>query len=460
VVQIQTYSNIDEGNILRVLVLIVVFILVAIPAGAEQHAPHEPEIWNKDPSHINLCGKYSDSWNRRIDSNGPGHLYNRLAHGLINEYVSNGFIIALEKGRRSSIGANKNSHEAYLKSFESSATAHASAAARRDTWFRGRFGDPKPLFVSHIYEFTDSRGRAIFNQHQERIDGVRSSLSYQDGMKALDTTFLARLKQRLSSDRYTHVFFMAMGWHNDQRVSICRYRVMVDKIKAAYRGRFNPLIVGMTWPSAWFAASRSDVINRFGHLASVTNKADDADEAGHLYGNIILNRLIPLANRHKIPVVVVGHSFGTRLAGRSIFSREILRQGAIGRGADLAIILQPAHSAFRFAVGKGREGYPFAHIPQMNTKIVVTSSKYDTANPWAFWSRYLGGSGGLKEAGGLRNDFEIIEPMQSPQQSAGAVNDNNKVSVVDAQNFIFNHNDVMSSEVGIFSARLIERYAP
>ena len=122
-----------------------------------------------------------------------------------------------------------------------------------------------------------------------------------------------------------------------------------------------------------------------------------------LHGNLILNRIIPAATTGGLPVVVLGHSMGARFAGRALFSRDLLKQGAVGPAADLAVFLQPAHSAHRYGGdsrgARGNEGHPYDSYKDLpDTQVVVTTSLCNFTNPFALWSLYLGGRRGWKVA--------------------------------------------------------------
>ncbi|WP_420409258.1 hypothetical protein [Hoeflea sp.] len=406
----------------------------------------------------------------------PGASYNRLARGMIADTIENGIIVAMEKHPRDSIDAPRGIHERYIKSFREAYPNGGTEIRERDRFMQSTMNDPKPIHVTHIYGYRDRNACALYSAYPEsRMCGGHNPTAthtYTKGMDALERVFRTRVAPELASGRYTHVMYMAMGWHNDQRVSICRYDAIasaISKASTAKSSRFRPYIIGVTWPSAWFSSSPVDLIDRIGHIGSVFNKADDSDEIGYLVGNFISNRLIPLANNRDLPFIALGHSFGTRVINRSVFSRDLLRAGAVGSGPDLTLALQPAHSIFRFLPGRGVEGHPFAGIDSIKTTLVATSSSRDTANPFAVWSRYVGGRTGLAIArySGNREWLHYTgrDKSDGPYR---AVNNalrqlhagTGKPAIVDASGFVFEHNDVMSDDMGRFISGLIDRYAP
>ncbi len=417
------------------------------------------EIWGDDPAHQNYCGKYSESWNNRNPNESINDAYNRLAHGQINEFIPNGFIVAVEKETRSKINAPKNSHRTYLDKFVNTADAGFITTGARNRLMRAILNQSKPQFVSHVYKFSNGVGTAAFNQHAEIIAGTRTNLDYSDGINALLSKLQTGLASELDTGNYSHIFFMSMGWHNDQRVSICRYRMIIEQTAKHLGEDFNPLVIGMTWPSSWFSDASIGIIEKFGHKISVFNKANDSDEVGILYGNKILNRIIPAANTKNLPVIAIGHSFGTRVIGRSVFSLPLLKDAVDKDGPELAILLQPAHSLNRFVRGEGVEGYPYVGFSDIQTKIIATTSRKDKANSAAVHAKYLGGLWGLKKAEKETEYFEFVEEMTNPSDSIAKIEDTHLVTVIDASLYIFDHNDVMSPETGELIAGLIQKYA-
>lgn len=460
-------------------------LLTSMPAAADSPTEFESRIFDPeqgDKAHHDLCDSNSPSFRNNealMREMGlkrfPGAAFNRLSRGMIADTIDNGIIVAMEKAPRKQTDVGSGFHSRYLKSFAEAYPAGGTEVAPRDRFLQSTFSHPKPIHVSHIYEYSDRKACALYSAYTEsRMCAGRQATAHHDftsGMEALQAVFETRVTPALNSGRYSHVLFMAMGWHNDQQVSICRYDAISTAVRTASDAigqPFEPYIVGVTWPSAWFSSNPVELVDKVGHIGSVFNKADDADEIGYLVGNMIANRLIPRANRKKLPFVALGHSFGTRVINRSVFSRDLLRDGAIGSGPDLTIALQPAHSIFRFLPGRGVEGHPFADIDNLDTIVVATSSKRDTANPLAIWSRYVGGRTGLAIARNDKNrdwvDFVARNDSLGPHKAVSHALDQldarpGTPTIVDATGFVFEHNDVMSEDMGRFVAGLIARYA-
>lgn len=462
-----------KGNRRRLVLTFVLSAVLGSAAGSSAMG-EDLKLYRGQIGHADYCAKAAIAEDEHsVDSNAT--TYNWLAHGYDGETIDDGFVIALEKFWREDIEASGAPEDSYLREFSPTLTDGKKIAMVRNKWLRRAFDDPKPQIVTHIYEFEQQKSGvikscALFSTYpaSERqmceFGGIAnrvSSRNFTNGMRAIENKFASRLKSRLSSGRYTHVMLMAMGWHNDQRVSICRIDKIISNTKLEMQRmgrRFKPLIIGLTWPSVWFSGSRFETMRKIGHISSIFNKATDSDEVGYLHGNILLNRIIPQANTGNIPVVAIGHSLGTRIVGRSVFSREILKAPVVGNGPDLAILLQPALSMYRFAPGEGREGHPFAPVREIKTKIVVTTSRWDSANPWAIWTRYIGNGRNLPRIAKLDGTFlvhkRLSDPANPPRDKNGAT-----VSVIDGQEFILDHNDIMSKDMGKLIAGLIRNYA-
>ncbi|SFN86578.1 hypothetical protein SAMN04487859_11055 [Roseovarius lutimaris] len=426
------------------------------------------------------------------------HIFNWLAHGVFQDrprdQLEEGYVISLEKlyaGDR--LSGPQHQRDILYRYGDMPDGPPEDVSAQRDFWLTGMFSDPKLQVVTHITRYENRRACGLMNAYQAAsamptcdTGIVPDTRSFKSGVDALFEVFLRDLAARLKQGNFTHIVFASMGWNNDQRVSICRYRQIMQMTGHAMTGRgeaFRPLVIGMTWSSSWNAASTSKLGHAAGHIGSVLNKATDSDEAGVLHGNLILNRIIPAANTGALPVVVLGHSMGARFAGRALFSRDLLKQGAVGPAADLAVFLQPAHSAYRYGGdtfgARGNEGHPYDSYKDLpDAQVVVTTSLCDFANPFALWSPYLGGRRGWKVASRAafdeifyRLDWRGSEPCKTgrPALKHSIRNDpasmapldtlpRGKVTLVNA-GFVTSHSDILDPAMGAFLARLISRYA-
>ncbi|MDT8328131.1 MAG: hypothetical protein RQ750_12225, partial [Roseovarius sp.] len=322
------------------------------------------------------------------------HIFNWLAHGVFQDrprdQLEEGYVISLEKLHSSDrLSGPQHQRDILYRYADMPDGPPEDVAAQRDFWLTGMFSDPKLQVVTHITRFEAGRACGLMNAYQATSampacdNGTApKTRSFKSGIDSMFGVFRRDLAARLKQGNFTHIVFASMGWNNDQRVSICRYRQIMQMTGNAMQARgraFRPLVIGMTWPSSWNAASTSAVGHAVGHIGSVFNKSTDSDEAGVLHGNLILNRIIPAVNTGGLPVVVLGHSMGARFAGRALFSRDLLKQGPVGPAADLAVFLQPAHSAYRYGGdtfgARGNEGHPFDGYKDLSdTQVVVTTS--------------------------------------------------------------------------------------
>ncbi|MFB9151179.1 hypothetical protein [Roseovarius ramblicola] len=457
--------------------------MTAVPGGAEPDGtsiPYCGENGTQVPAASDVTAAAADHGTVRLDRADGIDPFRWLAHGVFQDrardQLDNGYVISLEKLPAHVRLSGQQHQTPILRRYaEVPGGPPAHVAAKRDRWLKRMFDDPKLQVATHVTRYDDGTACGLMNPYHDAGNPmplckpggtVPDKTTFRAGIDGLFQTFLPDLTARLRDGDYTHIVFASMGWNNDQRVSICRYRRIMDQTARAMPGdSFRPLVVGMTWSSSWWPASSSRFVKALGHIGSVFNKATDSDEAGVLHGNVILNRLIPHANRAGLPVVVLGHSFGARLSGRALFSRDLLRLGPEGPPADLAVFLQPAHSVFRYGGdtfgARGNEGHPFDSFRTMpETRVVVTTSPEDTANPLAIWSPYMGSDQGWRVAG-RRVFHDLIHRV--PDSGVPSVDEMaewppGKVTLVKA-GFVGGHGDILNPEVAQFLARLITAHA-
>ncbi|MDR7009673.1 hypothetical protein [Paraburkholderia strydomiana] len=320
--------------------------------------------------------------------------------------------------------------------------------------------DRKALFISHIVRYgidTPEEGRAnqmvyqcfIYNAYKARgvakdgltdVDYLRQfnwkdcvdeetspgslpvsfpareiGTLYADGLNALKP-LETQLTRDVKANGYTHILVIVMGWNTSQDEAIRNFNDIAGNIvDAAYEEKlikdgkkgdtgkkdisrkpvsspFRPLVVGVTWPSFW----TSGVANFF----SYPNKADDADELGLSWLNVLLYRTLPCVlkstaganGKITLRTVLIGHSFGARAATRALFSSPVLEQDSTENGkppasvVDLAVGLQGAVSINRFVPSTSEEGAPYRNFANLTgTRVVLTASDKDQATAWPSW---------------------------------------------------------------------------
>ncbi|QVM93995.1 alpha/beta hydrolase [Pseudomonas entomophila] len=361
---------------------------------------------------------------------------------------------------------------------------------------------------------------------EQTHSGLRSL--YQESAQALKS-LEQNLTRDLTGSRYTHVIVVVMGWNTAQDEAIRNINDITGNLMAAAyevgqaqksplnrakavrsnqvfqptaeKGiyttpktdvldttRFRPLVIGVTWPSFWS--------NSFTNFFSYGNKANDADEIGLTWLNMLVNQTVPnalAASKSNAKVVTIGHSFGARAMMRALFSSPALapQQAFPQSHVNLAVGLQGAVSINRFTVGDGKEGAPYRDFAKLqNTHIALTASEHDgAAGGPVFW---YDPSGSIKSwnlvcgaaAPASSATFDCLKASDTSASPNGLfslckVGDSHctastlsrgKVSYIDASDGItqFNspgsgggaHSDIYRLPMGRLLWRLIEQYAP
>lgn len=252
--------------------------------------------------------------------------------------------------------------ESFGKSYGESNCAHYNA------YYRNQISIPKPPIefcnASEIYE-------------------VRPENAYSDSWLAM-----SKLKELVKArlDQHTHVVVVTMGWNTVQEEAVRNFNSIMRHLKAAStNGEFNPLFIGVTWPSQWAAKWVEPIVR----AVSFPWKAHDADEVGLTWLGVLLHDTLSDINK---PVVVIGHSFGARATsvaaciGPAIIQEEADRS-ANDNSIEYLINLQGAFRTNRL-LGEHREGkLQYADNCNNVKNIYLTSSKYDTAMDTLFWRK-------------------------------------------------------------------------
>ncbi len=391
-----------------------------------------------------------------------------------------GFIVGIEKSKREIVGVPSD----HLDRIDPSRLGPKVAKK-----IEGYLDDGKRTFISHIVETRLNGSKMdncyIYNVYSleetgreirdEACDGYQEPGSpgnlYDPGFRALDALG-ARLRQEVdaaaaSGNAYTHVLFLAMGWHTPQQEALRNYNALVAKLHSAARlegKEFRPLFVGITWPSTW----RNRIY--FPKVLSYFNKAHDADEVGFIWGNYLLHEvLLPLKKETGLPVTVIGHSFGARIMSRALFSGRALGDReppnlSDSPEVDLFVALQGAFSANRFLPERkqGREGAPYGDHKDRDTLIVLTWSRHDTGNPVAnriTSANHVGGYPGYKRVKDKRyaHHFQPVTWNQKGLLPPDLELEEGKILYIDAKEVVkfstyrkggHAHNDIYRKQVG------------
>jgi hypothetical protein len=319
-----------------------------------------------------------------------------------------GFIVGLEKAPRAVLGVTGAAgcprrelfpvEERWFRADPSDPGSALNAPLLR--WAQHRLNDLRPHFVSHVVEFTHGRAvpngrpaaeeapfideRMLYSVYDDRRDPARAYPFYRmgrdEGLARLRSAIAARFE---AAHPPTHLLVLAVGWRMHQRESIESFNSLVGQMireRPAERP-FRPLVVGITWSSAWGVDSVAKL--------AYTAKANDADEIGATWGELLLREtLVPLKRRHGVPLVLVGHSLGARLLTRAAVGYPSPWRHAVdGAGrplrraddVDLVVSLEGAYSVRRFTTD-GYEGSPYAGFRDHARKFVCVWSRHDSGS--------------------------------------------------------------------------------
>ncbi len=279
--------------------------------------------------------------------------------------------------------------------------------------------DKKILYVSHIVRDINAPygigNCALYNAYVQPGDNTAERFlppckdvyyagpispheAYKRSWQAMDALERS-IEERLKTGGYTHVIVLTMGWNTVQEEAIRDFKTIIKYIKEAAdkKGeRFTPLFIGVTWPSQWQSSWFSPLIKAL----SFSVKANDADELGLTWLGVLLHYTLPRAMRgHRLPVVIIGHSFGARASsvaacvGPVISPGEAIDNMAIARRRipdSILINLQGAFFIGRLLGSKHDKGIFFHDKCANITRVFLTSSRFDLAMDVMFLGPYAG----------------------------------------------------------------------
>jgi hypothetical protein len=411
--------------------------------------------------------------------------YNELGRAQHFHLKRDGYIIGIEK-REIEIGNNKflsglTSKNGYKKRFQliskidgETEEKKETRTVRNDEFLSVTEEQDKVMLVTQITKNFPNQ-EYIYNAYKDDLDG---EYDYELSFSKINEIFKdlpGRLKKEDNTTiPYTHVLIMSMGWNNDQVESLWRYNKILENLAIAAKKQsepFKPLVFAITWPSSWATISDSYLQKKISHLLSYGNKADDADEIGYTWLNWIMNHKIPeviTSAQLSMPpkTVVIGHSFGARLLSRALFSSSHIKPIYKSHNSvDLFLGLQGAFSANRFLPEGSCEGYPYSDFKELSTKIVLTTSTNDDANPIAYYltrAGHVGGHRGLSiaEDKDNREVFDVkVWNQNSPQMDLPVekVLLVNATSIVKEENGLSAHNDILDEEMGVLMWNFIRK---
>ncbi len=351
----------------------------------------------------------------------------------------------------------------------------SAAAKHLSPRFRESFAEtlleqPKNMFVASM------RSANLQSPFSYSVVGETCQQKYEEGagndsvlqrctLSAIDQLAQAVANQ-LATKRYTHVVVFSTGWNTRPSASPQFYSEALEsmqKVASDEDEYFEPLLIGLTWPSGW----RIPVL-------SLLNKARDADELGHIWVNYLINQALPRAVRSqgasrypRAKLSVFGHSLGGRIMATAAVSGGYvswLDREQRGR-PDHVVLLQPAFSGSRMYLDPALRGSQLSHAgyyqdlaPSPGT-VVSTSSKDDLAvkipifadrgNAYfstdAAWD-FVCGVGGMVQTGERTFWAErfLCEKGSLPEEGVG---EERGLILLSLDDTISEHNDVRNKRV-------------
>lgn len=441
----------------------------------------------------------------------------RISHLSLN---NDGYIISIEKRERSALNGIPERYYPDRFSGKSELTQinknsqNEESLRKKEKYFKKYTKYDTAMLVTHVARYFDKPGNLPYNTFRKPSflynaydEYKKDALNYEEGYAALakmKMEILDTLKKRIDGNPgkrpYSHIIVFSMGWNNNQQESLYRYNRILDNVKKVRQQEnpndyFEPLVIGFTWPSVWFGIENSWLKKNTSFIFSYFTKQDDADEIGCTIANWIIHNVVLAAkeelkdycNKQGVKddsprVIAIGHSMGARLLSRAIFSREYIkseyRMGSSVSQVDLFIGLQGAFSAKRFVEKEGWEGSPYADFNEYSTKIFLTTSSFDKANPQARFftgARHVGGKYGLAFAQKHDDVFQVIQWTDCVETDSGKLSllPERKVLMIDASNIVDGydadtgankpddaHNDILDEDMGRLIWLLIKGFAP
>jgi hypothetical protein len=433
-----------------------------------------------------------------------------------------GFLIGIEKTDRTKIGfiSQKKIKALGLDAvFDESGLQSMSGRDKENHRIYKILNDGKRTFVSHIIEYTLDNQAAlprikaenpIFNAYTDsdvinqtatpktlNVNTISGRRIFDVSRKSITSKLYEQLSNRIQNPQnnkpYTHILVYSMGWNTGQKESIENFNSLVgyllDSVNNNSDVDFNPLFIGLTWPSTWSFGSGN--ISRLKRALSVLNKGNDADEIGLTWANFLINEsLQKIKSQNNLKIVALGHSYGSRLISRALFSCEVLKNHVCSSSTvDLFIGLQSAFSKSRYSqltdadsskeylwltkiaekLWFNQEGKPYTSYPNtsVGAKQVLLWSEYDTATSLL---NFAGGNNLISLSGRAPHNsiFEHRKINNFGGFSTIGTN-SNKVLLLDASAIVFNelpihggdaHSDIYKKEIGDVVYQLIQKFAP
>lgn len=341
---------------------------------------------------------------------------------------------------------------------------------------RGKFDDPRPIFLSHIARVRGQKEaptikpcEVIYSAYQTEVCGApqeltpRADQSALPAWSALEDDLYQKLDGEIKGRDVTHVVLMATGWKELQKSSLKHYADWSNGLdrELNHTGAWRPLYIGITWPAGWGGENP----NQFVKNASLKNKMNDSDELGFGWTGILLHRTLAhlKTENPNLKIVLVGHSFGARMVSRATYSWPALKEACGAQNPDLLVGLQAAYSSARFIRDKGAEGSPFADFARCGPMPTFTSTAADAGMKIAFLqlfskAKYVGGPQPDAMMESYNDTFTtvVVDDVGLPTTELPKPG---KVVLLKSDQMICDHNDVHDQAATRLMARLVQEYA-
>ncbi len=322
-----------------------------------------------------------------------------------------------------------------------------------------------------LYNLYQNQGLSVIepcgeDSGQNASRGNDLSRAYVNSWHALDT-LRERLSQDLASGGYTHLVVAVMGLDTAQEEAIRNYKSIISSIRKNAGEAFNPLFVGVTWPS--FYANRW--FDPLWEALAYPPIADRADAIGLSWLGILFSDVIlPLSDR--IEVTVIAHSFGARAATMALCVGPMLsRDGGRGQPAQARVEnfigLAAAFSLERFRQNKNifyEDIYYHEFCPKIE-RFVFTSSDSDHAFLPVFWSESVGDHEFMRKFCEGEQPISVSCTAADAQGVVNAFDASAKISYIDTSQLMKftmpgteggGHSDIYRAETGRLLWSLID----
>jgi hypothetical protein len=334
-----------------------------------------------------------------LDTHGPitSLFHSSLYYPAEQALQYDGYVVGIEKSPRDAISSPSDI-----------LVAAPAGVGMSDAQAKDKLNDGKLLYVSHIIESKASAAAQLgswqancaqYNlyEFQEKPQLIAKCPDAPVRKYAAKTAFASSwdalaglreaLKVKADRTRYSHLLVIVMGWNTPQDEAVRNFNSIVNSMAIAAPTGFRPLVIGVTWPSMWASAWIDPVFK----AVSFPYKAADADELGLTWLGVLLHNTVQPARDNGLPVVVIGHSFGSRAAslaacaGPAIYQTQPLARKQL----DHLINLQGAFLSRRL-FSEDDKGLHFPERCPNIRNIILTASAYDTAIEAPFWGTYAG----------------------------------------------------------------------